>query len=111
MDITKALTTYLDTPISDTLPSPAELFFNRRINTRLSMNMTPVPLTDQVKSGLSDKRSAHLKSTKKAKVKYGPISLSGSQMTSLMNGDLATSNRETTHQIRTGLSMTRATGE
>ena len=72
MDITKALTTYLDTPISDTLPSPAELFFNRRINMRLSMNMTPVPLTDQVKSGLSDKRSAHLESTKKAKVKYVP---------------------------------------
>ena len=44
-DITKALTTYLDSPISNTLPSPAELFFNRRINMRLSMNMTPVPLT------------------------------------------------------------------
>ena len=72
MDITKALTTYLDAPISDTLPSPAKLFFNRWINMRLSMNMTPVPLTDQVKAGLSDKRSAHLKSTKKAKVKYVP---------------------------------------
>ncbi len=39
-DITKALTTYLDTPVSDTLPSPAELFYSRRINTRLSMAMT-----------------------------------------------------------------------
>ncbi|CAB4003691.1 Transposon Ty3-G Gag-Pol poly [Paramuricea clavata] len=68
--ITKALTTYLDTPVSDTLPSPAELFFNRRINTRLSMNMTPVPLTDQQKTGLNDKRSAHLKSTKQDQVKY-----------------------------------------
>ena len=45
IDITKALTTYLDTPVSDTLPSPAELFLNRRINTRLSMATTPVPLT------------------------------------------------------------------
>ena len=60
IDITKALTTYLDTPVSDTLPSPAELFHDRRINTRLSMGMTPAPLTDQQKTHLSDKRSAHL---------------------------------------------------
>ena len=59
IDITKALKTYLDT-----LPSPAELFRNRRINTRLSMAMTPAPLTDQQKTHLSDKRSAHLKSSK-----------------------------------------------
>ena len=59
IDITKALTTYLDT-----LPSPAELFHNRRINIRLSMAMTPAPLTDQQKTHLNDKRSAHLKSSK-----------------------------------------------
>ena len=47
INITKALTTYLDTPVSDTLPSPAELFYNRRIKTRLSTAMTPAPLTDQ----------------------------------------------------------------
>ncbi len=31
------------------------------------MNMTPVPLTDQEKTGLNDKRSAHLKSRKQGK--------------------------------------------
>ena len=50
--------------MSDTLPSPAELFHNRRINTRLSMVITPAPLTDQQKTHLSDRRSAHLKSLK-----------------------------------------------
>jgi transposase InsO family protein len=72
VDITKALTTYLDTPVNDTLPSPAELFLNRRINTQLSMNMTPVPLTDQEKTGLDDKRSAHLKPRKQGKEIYIP---------------------------------------
>ena len=47
IDITKALITYLDTPVSDTLPSPAELFYSRRISTRLSMAITPAPLADQ----------------------------------------------------------------
>ena len=72
MDITKALTSYLDTPVSDTLPSPAELFHNRRINPRLSMAMTPAPLTDQQKTHLSDKRSAHLKSSKQDNNIYLP---------------------------------------
>ena len=72
IDITKALTTYLDTPVSDTLPSPAELFYNRRINTRLSMAMTPAPLTDQQKSNLSDRRSAHLKPVKQDNYIYMP---------------------------------------
>ena len=72
MDITKALTSYLDTPASDTLPSPAELFHNRRINPRLSMAMTPAPLTDQQKTHLSDKRSAHLKSSKQDNNIYLP---------------------------------------
>ena len=67
IDITKALTTYLDT-----LPSRAELFHNRRINTRLSMAMTPVPLTDQQKTHLSDKCSAHLKSSKQDNNIYLP---------------------------------------
>ena len=67
IDITKALTTYLDT-----LPSRAELFHNRRINTRLSMAMTPAPLTDQQKTHLSDKCSAHLKSSKQDNNIYLP---------------------------------------
>ena len=45
-DITKALTIFLHTLVSDTLLSPAELFFNRQINTSLSMIMTPVLWTD-----------------------------------------------------------------
>ena len=71
-DITKALTTYLDTPVSDTLPSPAELLLNTRINTRLSMAMTPVPLTDQEKTHHSNKRSAHLKPPKQESNIYLP---------------------------------------
>ncbi|XP_031574354.1 uncharacterized protein K02A2.6-like [Actinia tenebrosa] len=46
IDITKALTTYLDTPLSDTLPSPAELFHNRRINTSLSRTIPPIWFID-----------------------------------------------------------------
>ena len=72
IDITKAITTYLDTPVSDTLPSLAELFHNRRINTRLSMTMIPVPLTDQQKTCLNEKRSAHLKPPKQDKNIYLP---------------------------------------
>ena len=72
VDITKSITAYLDTPVSDTLPSPAELFHNRRINTRLNMSMRPAPLTDQQKIGISNKRSAHLKSPKENKVSYMP---------------------------------------
>ena len=71
-DITKALITYLDTPISDTLLSPAELFYTRPINTRLSMSMKPTPLTDQQKADLNDKRSAHLKPLKHDKNVYLP---------------------------------------
>ena len=58
--------------MSDTLPSPAELSHNRRINTRLSMGMTPAPLTDQQKTHLSDKHSAHLKSSKQDNNIYLP---------------------------------------
>ena len=63
-DITKALITYHDSPISDTLPSPAELVYTRPINARLSMSMKPTPLTDQQKADLNGKRSAHLKPLK-----------------------------------------------
>ena len=72
IEITKALTTYLDTPESGTLPSSAELFLNRQINTRLSMKMKPAPLTDQQKAHLNDKRSAHLKPSKKDNNIYLP---------------------------------------
>ena len=48
-DTTKAMTTYHHALVSDTLPSPAELFLNSRINTSFSMIKTPVPLTDQHK--------------------------------------------------------------
>lgn len=41
IDLTKALTAYLDTLINDSLPYPAILFFNRMFNTRLGMAMTP----------------------------------------------------------------------
>ncbi len=72
IDITKALTTYLDTPVSNNLPSPAELFYSRPINTRLSIAMTPALLTDQQKSQLSEKRSAHLEPIKQDNYIYLP---------------------------------------
>ncbi|KAL9972775.1 hypothetical protein ACROYT_G019144 [Oculina patagonica] len=56
-----------DFPVSDTLPSPAELFYSKRFNTRLSMAMTPALLSDQQKSQLSKKRSAHLNKLKPIK--------------------------------------------
>ena len=71
-DITKALITYLNTPISDTLPSPAELFYTRPINARLSMSMKPTPLMDMQKANLNDKHSAHLKPLKHDKNVYLP---------------------------------------
>ena len=71
-DITKALITYLDTPISGTLSSPAELFYSTPINTRLSMSMKPTPLTDQQKADLNDKRSMHIRPLKHDKNVYLP---------------------------------------
>lgn len=65
VEVTKALTAYLDTPVSDSLPSPAELFFNRRINTRLSIAVTPGTLDEEQKQQLSAKRSAHLERPKR----------------------------------------------
>ena len=69
-DITKALIAYLDTPISGTLPSPAELFCSRLNNTRLSMSMKPTPLTNQQKADLNDKRSMHIRPLKHDKNIY-----------------------------------------
>ena len=71
-DITKALIAYLDTPISGTLPSPAELFHSRPINTLLSMSMKPTLLTDQQKADLNDKRSMHIRPLKHDKNVYLP---------------------------------------
>ena len=64
--MTKALITYLDTPISDTLPPPAKLFYSR------PMSMKPTLLMDQQKAYLNDKRSAHLKPLKHDKKSYFP---------------------------------------
>lgn len=71
IQITKAFTAYLDTPVSDALPSPAELFHSRRIHTRLSMAIGPRPLTDQQKQQLLAKRSGHL-TTPQNDVHYTP---------------------------------------
>lgn len=62
-EITLGLNTYHDTPINELLPSPAELFFNRRLNTRLGLMYRPTQLSDSVKIHLSDQRSAHLRKT------------------------------------------------
>ena len=53
VEMTMAVLAYLDTPVSSDLPSPAELFFNRRINTRLGLMYQPTVLTDTKKNKLS----------------------------------------------------------
>ena len=60
VNITKGITAYLDTPISHSLPSSAELFLNQRINTRLSIVMSPGTLNEQQKQDILSKHSAHL---------------------------------------------------
>ena len=51
---------YHDTPISNDLPSPSELFFNRKINTRLGLMYQATSLTDKQKTKLMERRAAHL---------------------------------------------------
>ena len=64
IEMTLALLAYHDTPISDNLPSPAELLFNRRTNTRLAPAPQPSYLDDEQKHKLAQKRSSHLKKGK-----------------------------------------------
>lgn len=71
-EITLAILAYLDTPISSDLPSPAELFLNRRINTRLGQPLNSTHLTEQQKLSLTDKRSAHLKPQRTPQIRYAP---------------------------------------
>ena len=59
-EVTLALLAYHDTPISEKLPSPAELFFGRRINNRIGLP-TATALTDQQKDQLAERRAAHLR--------------------------------------------------
>ena len=63
-EITNAILAYHDTPVDADLPTPAELFFNRRINTRLSSIHPGSTIPDEQKEKLSDKRAAHLKPQK-----------------------------------------------
>ena len=60
LEVTNAVLAYLDTPISNDIPSPAELFYNRRINTSLGMMFEPTMLSDTQKVKLSERRAAHL---------------------------------------------------
>ena len=61
-EFTLGLIAYHDTPITDTLPGPAELMFGRRINSRLSPLRAPSALSTDQKMELSERRAAHLKS-------------------------------------------------
>jgi hypothetical protein len=72
LDVTCGLITYHDTPINDLLPSPAELFFGRRINTRLGLMCAPQTMTDTQKMRLSEQRSAHLKTSRQQPDEYTP---------------------------------------
>jgi transposase InsO family protein len=62
-EITMGILAYHDTPIDCNLPSPAELFFNRKINTRLGLMYQPTRLTDEQKTSLAQRRAAHLQPT------------------------------------------------
>lgn len=64
LELTLALLAYHDTPISDTLPSPSELVFNRRTSTRLNPIPQSSALSDTQKALLAEKRAAHLKPAK-----------------------------------------------
>ena len=72
IDVTCGLITYHDTPINDILPSPAELFFGRRINTRLGLMCLPSTMTDVQKQELSRQRAAHLKEPRQVRDDYTP---------------------------------------
>ena len=54
------------------MPSPAELLFNRRINTRLGQLHSSSYITEEQKISLTDKRAAHLKSSRALQEKYAP---------------------------------------
>ena len=60
-EMTMALISYHDTPQDAGIPSPAELFFKRRINSRLGLMFNPTEMSDQEKIQLHAKRSSHLK--------------------------------------------------
>lgn len=74
-EITRALLAYHDTPISADLPSPAELFFNRRIFNRLGHPHTTTHITDEERVNLSKKRAAHLKAPSTTQERYSPEQL------------------------------------
>jgi transposase InsO family protein len=74
-EITLAVIAYHDTPISADLPSPAELFFSRRINTRLGLMYHPSILNDDQKCKLAEKRAAHLTPKDHPPVEYVPRQL------------------------------------
>lgn len=86
IDITKAQTTHLDTSVSNILTSPAELFYSRRTNIRLSM------------------APAHLKPMKRD-LPAEPTHL----VHELMNGNLGILSQKIPRQIHTGSPMTRPT--
>ena len=70
--ITLALLAYHDTPVTADLPSPAELFLNRRVITRLAHIQPPSLLTDEQRLNLATRRGAHLKPTNKPDANYYP---------------------------------------
>lgn len=88
LDITRGLNAYHDTPITSLLPSPAELFFGRRINTRLGLMVTPSKMTDLQKTQLSTHRAAHLKPKKRKMMILYQINQYGSLKMEILNGNL-----------------------
>ena len=60
VEATMAVLAWYDTPCSGDLPSPVELFFNRRINTHIGLMYQSTGLNDERKTRLYEKRPAHL---------------------------------------------------
>jgi len=73
IELMHAIIAYHDTPISNSLPSPAELFLNRRINSRLGpLRQSHDILTEEEKEDLAHKRGAHLQpATKQVQLSVG----------------------------------------
>ena len=71
VEVTMAVLAH-DTPCSSDVPSPAELFLNRRINTQLGLVYRPTMLSDEQKTRLCGKRAAHLMPSKTAKDDFNP---------------------------------------
>ena len=72
VEMTMTILAYHNTTCSSDLPSPAELFFNRIVNTRVGLMYRPTTLSDEQKTRLCEKRAAHLPPSKMTRDDFTP---------------------------------------